>query len=150
MIESIARARQRPYHKHKLVLIYAVMRHFAAELTDLGWTVDYFAEREDFESALQEHIDNRRPTKFRMMHQSEYGVTEKMIAALAGLPCDVTPHTQFISTAKEFDSLHKSPDARVTMETFYHKMRVKTGILVDGDQPRGWRLELRSTKPPTG
>ncbi|MBU6452881.1 MAG: cryptochrome/photolyase family protein [Cyanobacteria bacterium REEB67] len=150
MIESIARARQRPYHKHKLVLIYSVMRHFAAELTELGWHVDYYAERQDFESALSEHIDRYRPTNFRMMHQSEYGVTERMTAALEGLPCTVTPHCQFISSAADFESLHKGEYSRVTMENFYRKMRVKTGLLVDGREPVGgaWNFDKENRNPP--
>jgi deoxyribodipyrimidine photolyase-related protein len=150
MIESISRARQRPYHKRKLVLIYSVMRHFAAELAELGWHVDYYAERQDFESALADHIAKYQPGRFGMMEQSEYGVIERMIAALGGLPCDVTPHCQFISTAADFESLHKDQNARVTMETFYRKMRVKTGILVDGKEPRGgaWNFDKENRNPP--
>ena len=29
------------HHKQKIVLIFSAMRHFAAELEDAGWTVDY-------------------------------------------------------------------------------------------------------------
>ena len=29
------------HHKQKIVLIFSAMRHFAAELRDAGWTVDY-------------------------------------------------------------------------------------------------------------
>jgi deoxyribodipyrimidine photolyase-related protein len=86
MIESIKRAQQRPYHKHKLVLIYSVMRHFAAELRKAGWTVDYYEERENFEDPLKEHIETRKPTGFRMMEQSEFGVTERMVKNLGSIP----------------------------------------------------------------
>jgi len=37
MIESLARSREKPYHKRKLVLIYAAMRGFAADLRRDGW-----------------------------------------------------------------------------------------------------------------
>ncbi|CAN5396577.1 cryptochrome/photolyase family protein [soil metagenome] len=149
MIESIARAQQRPYHKRKLVLIYSVMRHFAAELEKMGWTVDYYAERKNFEEPLQEHLSKRKPKNFRMMEQSEYGVSERMIKTLAGIPCEVTRHTQFISTADDFESLHKTPDSRITMETFYHKMRMKTGLLMDGKEPFGgsWNYDKENRQP---
>ncbi len=151
MIESIARAQQRPYHKRKLVLIYSVMRHFAAELKSQGWTVDYYAERKTFEEPLQEHLSKRTPKFFRMMEQSEYGVSERMIKTLAGIPCEVTEHTQFISSAEDFESLHKTPDSRITMETFYHKMRMKTGLLMDGKEPFGgsWNYDKENRQPAT-
>jgi deoxyribodipyrimidine photolyase-related protein len=149
MIESIARAKQRPYHKRKLVLIYSVMRHYAAELKKSGWHVDYFEERDNFEDALKEHIQTRKPKQFRMMEQSEFGVTERMIKNLGDIPCHVTPHTQFISSAEDFESLHKTPDSRITMETFYHKMRMKTGLLMDGKEPFGgsWNYDKENRQP---
>jgi deoxyribodipyrimidine photolyase-related protein len=149
MIESIARAKQRPYHKRKLVLIYSVMRHYAAELKKSGWHVDYCEERDNFEDALKEHIEERKPANFRMMEQSEFGVTEKMIKNLGGIPCDVTPQTQFISSAEDFESLHKTPESRITMETFYHKMRMKTGLLMDGKEPFGgsWNYDKENRQP---
>ncbi|GAC1490352.1 MAG: cryptochrome/photolyase family protein [Vulcanimicrobiaceae bacterium] len=152
MIESIARARQKPYHKRKLVLIYATMRGFADDLRADGWTVDYYAERDDFETPLAEHVAAYRPSRARMMAQSEYGVTEAMSAALArhGLATDVTPHANFISTSEDFAALFSRGQARVTMENFYRKMRVKTGLLMDGDRPVGgaWNFDHENREPP--
>jgi len=45
MIESVGRGRQIRYHKHKLVLIYSVMRHFALALREAGWDVWDFLDR---------------------------------------------------------------------------------------------------------
>ena len=145
MIESLGRARERPYHKWKLVLIYAAMRGFADDLRREGWRVDYFAERDDFERPLAEHIAAFRPARVRMMSQSEFGVTEQLCAAVAsaGIPVDVLPHGNFISTPEEFDELFACGRERVTMETFHRKMRRKTGLLVDGGVSRRRRLELR-------
>jgi deoxyribodipyrimidine photolyase-related protein len=41
MIESKARGSLLRYHQIKLVLVYSAMRHFAAELRESGWVVDY-------------------------------------------------------------------------------------------------------------
>ena len=94
MIESLGRSRERPYHKRKLVLIYAAMRGFADDLRRAGWQVDYFAERDDFATPLTEHVVTFRPARVRMMSQSEFGVTERLCAAVAsfGIPVDVLPH----------------------------------------------------------
>ncbi|GAC1539311.1 MAG: cryptochrome/photolyase family protein [Vulcanimicrobiaceae bacterium] len=152
MIESLGRARQKPYHKRKLVLIYAAMRGFAADLRRDGWDVDYYAEREDFETPLREHVATYRPTHARMMAQSEYGVTERMSAELTklGVPVVVTPHANFISSADDFAELFARGQTRVTMETFYRKMRVKTGLLMAGDEPAGgaWNFDRDNRQPP--
>ncbi|GAC1310678.1 MAG: cryptochrome/photolyase family protein [Vulcanimicrobiaceae bacterium] len=152
MIESIARAREKPYHKRKLVLIYAAMRGFAEDLRRDGWQVDYYAERDDFETPLAEHVASYAPTHARMMAQSEYGVTEAMSAALEalGVPVAVSPHANFISTSDEFAALFSRGQARVTMETFYRKMRAKTGLLMEGAEPAGgaWNFDHDNRLPP--
>ncbi len=153
MIESMARARQKPYHKRKLVLIYAAMRGFAADLRRDGWDVDYYTERDDFETPLCEHVASYRPTHGRLMAQSEYGVTERMTAALEkhGVPLVVSPHANFISSAEDFAALFTRGQARVTMETFYRRMRKKTGLLMEGDEPVGgaWNFDRDNRRPPS-
>jgi len=152
MIESLARSREKPYHKRKLVLIYAAMRGFAADLRRDGWDVDYYAEREDVETPLREHVARYRPTHARLMAQSEYGVTERMSAELGkfGVPVAVSPHANFISSAEDFAALFSRGQARVTMEHFYRKMRAKTGLLMDGDEPAGgaWNFDHDNREPP--
>lgn len=41
MVESKARGSALRYHKLKLVLVYSAMRHFARDLRETGWEVDY-------------------------------------------------------------------------------------------------------------
>jgi deoxyribodipyrimidine photolyase-related protein len=152
MIESIARSRQRRYHKRKLVLIYAAMRGYADDLRARGWTVDYYAEHEAFETALAEHIARKRPARFAMMAQSEYGVDDRMTAAVAahGFAMEIVPHVNFISTAEEFNGFFARGRTRITMEAFYRKMRIKTGLLMDGDVPAGgaWNFDHDNRHPP--
>ncbi len=41
LIESLQYAKQRRYHRQKLVLIWSAMRHFGEELRDQNWSVTY-------------------------------------------------------------------------------------------------------------
>ena len=152
MIESTARARLLPYHKRKLVLIYAVMRHFAADLRAAGWTVDYHAEAGDYPAALAAHVERFRPRILRMMEQSEYGRSERYRETVErlGVAVEITPHTGFLSTAAEFDRLAGPAGKRVTMETFYRAMRRKTGVLMDGREPAGgaWNYDAENRERP--
>jgi deoxyribodipyrimidine photolyase-related protein len=104
MVESLAWARSMPNHKRKLVLWFAVMRHFAQDLRAAGWTVDYHAEHTDVAHALAVHIKRYQPTQLRMMHQSDWGVTEELhgVAQAAGLDTQITPAVNFISLAADF------------------------------------------------
>lgn len=150
MIESIKRGGKIKYHKKKLILIYSVMRHFAEELRDAGWQVDYYKEHPDFESAVQDHLEKNKPTEVFFMEQSEFGANEKLKRLLPDRKVTITPHCNFISTAKEFEDLHKTKDSRVTMERFYRLMRKKTNLLMDGDNPTGgdWNFDKENRQPP--
>ena len=152
MIESFARSRRVPYHKRKLVLIFATMRAFADDLRRDGWTVDYYAASEDSQGPLAQHIARYAPQSFRLMHQTEYGMSGTMVATVAahGIPTEITPHTNFISGADDFAKLFSRGQARVTMETFYRTMRRKTGLLMEGDEPVGgaWNFDPDNRKPP--
>jgi len=75
MVESIARSRQRRYHKRKLALIFSAMRGYADDRRRAGWTLDYRPECDDFESALAEHVRTYAPDRFRMMAQSDTAST---------------------------------------------------------------------------
>lgn len=152
MVESIARSRQRRYHKRKLALIFSAMRGYADDRRLAGWTLDYRPECDDFESALAEHVRTYAPDRFRMMAQSEYGVDARMASAVTehGLQLEITPHANFISTHDEFAELFARGAERITMETFYRRMRKKTGLLMDGDAPAGgaWNLDAENRRPP--
>jgi len=152
MIESLARARQLPYHKRKLVLIFAAMRSFADDLRAAGWHVDYYRERENYEGPLAEHVARFAPARILAMTQSEFGVDARLaeLTGALGLELETTEHANFISTGAEFERLFSRGQTRITMETFYRAMRVKTGILMDDGRPVGgaWNFDAENRKPP--
>lgn len=151
MIESISRGNQIRYHKKKLVLIYSAMRHFAALLRNDGWQVDYYQESPDFQDAVEKHISLHSPEKFVWMQQSEFGADERLAGIIHGIPSEVTPHCNFVSSSDDFERLHSTPDSRVTMDRFYRLMRLKTKLLVDVHrQPEGgsWSYDKENREPP--
>ncbi len=152
MIESLTEAGRRPYHKRKLVLVFAVMREFAVTLREHGWNVDYHAECEDDAAALADHIAHHQPPCLRTMQQSDFGENERLAAAAGalGLELEITPHTNFVSQASDLDALFRPGVQRVTMETFYRRMRRRTGLLMDDDVPAGgeWNYDVRNRKRP--
>ncbi|MCB0117160.1 MAG: cryptochrome/photolyase family protein, partial [Caldilineaceae bacterium] len=52
MVESRRRRRKMPYHRRRLVLLLSAMRHYAQELREKGYEVDYVVA-DSFEDGLR-------------------------------------------------------------------------------------------------
>ena len=72
LVESAARTHRLPYQRKKLVLLFSAMRHYAADLRDQGYTVDYL-QASSFLEGLQQHVSARKRSRLLMMAASEYG-----------------------------------------------------------------------------
>jgi deoxyribodipyrimidine photolyase-related protein len=151
MIESLSRARRLPYHKQKLVLAWSAMRHFAEELRELGYSVDYFAAQQDLRSPLAAHIKNRGPARMRLMETAEPSRSTRLarLVRTLGVDVEITPNNMFLSDRAE--SARNARDKKtLLMETFYHHMRRRTGLLMDGQAPVGgqWNYDRLDRERP--
>lgn len=150
LIESKDWVRVRPYHRQKLVLVWSAMRHFAQELQQAGWTVDY-AVAEDFAAPLEQWVNANGITELRVMQPTDRPFL-KLIQALT-LPCPITliPNNRFLWTTQEF---HEWAIARKTlrMEFFYREGRQQQRVLMEGKQPVAgqWNFDKDNRKPPKG
>lgn len=139
LIESLGRLRQRPYHKRKLALLLAAMRHFAGELRDAGYEVD-LRQAPDFVTGLRDHLAAYGVTRLVCMAAAEYD-TRAMQATLGdvlGVSVEVLPNRMFL--------VEQMPPARSPklMEPFYRELRRRAGLLLDGTGgPEGgvWNLD---------
>ncbi len=152
MIESLARARQRPYHKQKLVFIWSAMRHFAQELRELGYRVDYYEAQPNLKAGLESHFKKYRPGQIRLMETAEYDRGARLADILKkyNVPVEVTPNNMFLSHRAEFARSARGKKS-LLMEQFYRQMRRQTGLLMDGDRPEGgqWNYDkLNRQRPP--
>jgi deoxyribodipyrimidine photolyase-related protein len=131
-VESKKFCFRRPYHWQKLVLIFSAMRHFAAELRENGREVHYFPMADDFVSALATFVKQTKIDRLYVMEPNDLDRTEAMPAISRNIGCEieVTPNTQFLATHDEFDDWAQGKRSLV-MESFYHSMRKKLGVLID-------------------
>ncbi len=139
LIESLARLRQRPYHRRKLVLIISAMRHYAAELRDAGYEVDLRVAT-DFLQGLRDHIATYGTRHLICVAAAEYATRtlQRQLADTLGIAVTILPNTLFL--------VERYPPARspALMEPFYRAMRRHTGLLIEPDgQPTGgvWNLD---------
>ncbi|MEC9255362.1 MAG: cryptochrome/photolyase family protein, partial [Pseudomonadota bacterium] len=143
------------HHKQKIALLFSAMRHFAQELRDAGWQVDYYEynSQGNFKSLFDvvKHYTNEYSAERLVLTQcGEYRLQNAMDREWSkslNIPVDVYGDDRFIATTKEFADW---ADGRkqLRMEYFYREMRRKTGYLMKDDNPEGgqWNYDADNRK----
>lgn len=145
------------HHQRKIALILSAMRHFADELREAGWTVDYMtlddpANTGSFTGEVARAVKRHAPHAIRIVESGEWRVKE-MIDGWARrfkLPVEVLADDRFVCGILEFQTWAQSRNSLV-MEFFYREMRRKTGLLMTADgEPEGgqWNFDAENRKPP--
>ncbi|MHA7819434.1 MAG: cryptochrome/photolyase family protein [Erythrobacter sp.] len=144
------------HHKQKIALIFSAMRHFAEELRDAGWTVDYVKLTDDenagsFTGEVARAVERHDPRAIHVVEAGEWRVQQAIEEWPDKFACEVEmlSDDRFICSHAEFRDW---ADGRkhLTMEHFYREMRRKTGLLMDGDKPVGgeWNYDKDNREPP--
>ncbi len=144
------------HHKQKIALIFSAMRHFAAELRDAGWTVDYTALDDadnagSFTGEVARAVERHSPRAIHIVEAGEWRVQQSVEEWPVKFDCDVEilGDDRFISSPAEFRDW---ADGRKTlrMENFYQEMRKKTGLLMEDGKPVGgkWNYDKENREPP--
>lgn len=133
------------HHKAKIALILAAMRHFAEDLRESGWTVDYIqlddpANTGSFTGEVARALERHHPRGVQVTEPGEWRVREAMEQWRKSLPvrCRILPDTRFVCPLTDFYQW-AAGRRELRMEWFYRDMRRKTGLLMDGDKPVGGR-----------
>lgn len=145
MAEVMEEARYVRHHKQKLVLVFAAMRNFAAELREEGVDVRYVA-LDDPENTgslggeLKREAERSRPGRIVLTEPGEWRVEEMFLDWREELDCDVIVREddRFVCSRAEFEAWARRRKS-YRMEFFYREMRRKTGLLMAGEAPEGGR-----------
>ncbi len=150
LIESLNYAKQRRYHRQKLVLIWSAMQHFAEELLAEGWPVTYEIA-EDFDQPLKTWVKKNQITELRVMVPNDRPFAQ--IISNLKLSCEITfiANNHFLwseETFKEWANSQKS----LLMENFYREGRKRFNVLMEGSKPIGgkWNFDKQNRQPPKG
>ncbi len=142
MAEIAAELAPVPSHKARIGLLLTTMRHYRDEMERRGLAIIYRALGEhDFESlrdALAHDLSALRPQRLVLTQPGDQRTLDQVRAAAdgTGTEIDLREDRHFICTLEQFR--HWAADrSRLRLEFFYRELRVRTGILMDGDMPRG-------------
>ncbi|MEK0449855.1 MAG: hypothetical protein RL088_2123 [Verrucomicrobiota bacterium] len=146
--------------KPRIAMFLAAMRHFRDALVARGWRVLYRAltatsaewnglsgkgtPDETLAAQLAWTIKQTNPERLIIVEPGEWSVREEITAVArdAEVPLEIRIDRHFLCTADEF-AAHANGRKQLRMEYFYREMRVKTGVLMDGDKPAGgeWNFD---------
>lgn len=145
------------HHVKKIAFVFSAMRHFAAELKQAGFTVDYRQlddpdhQATGFTNALSAAIDRHGAQRVVVTEAGEWRIVQmqRRWAEALGIDIEIRPDDRFIADHDEFARWAQDRKT-LRMEYFYRLMRKKTGYLMDGDTPHGgqWNYDQQNRQPP--
>jgi deoxyribodipyrimidine photolyase-related protein len=158
LVENPWKASRRPYHRQKLALILANLRHFALEQSQRGVAVRHAVTRGPYRTALEPLVKELGP--LQVMEPAERELRADLEPLVKAKAMMFIPHEGWLTTRDQFFSgAGESPPWR--MDSFYRQVRRETGILMKGGRPEGgkisfdqqnrmpWKGEPPAPSPPT-
>lgn len=157
LVECEAKAARRPYHKQKLALLLANLRHFALEQATRGVAVMYLYDRIGYANALNSAV--AEVGTVTMMEAAERELRHELAPIIAAGRLRVVPHEGWLTTPEEFRRF--CGDAPWRMDAFYRGARRARDILIerggpvggkfsfDAENRKAWRGEPPAPEPPT-
>ena len=158
LVECEAKAARRPYHKQKLALLLANLRHFALEQATRGVAVKYLYDRTGYANALRTAITEVGP--LTMMEAAERELRHELAPVVATGGLRVVAHAGWLTTQAEFKQFCGDA-APWRMDVFYRGARRARGVLMESGMPVGgkfsfdtenrqpWRGQPPAPTPPT-
>lgn len=146
------------HHPKKIAFLFAAMRHFAAELREIGIAVRYVTLTDventgSFTGEVARAIAALKPDRLIVTEPGEYRVKEMMEgwSQAFNMPVEIRVDTRFMCTRSEF-AAWAAGRKQLRMEYFYREMRKKYQLLMEADgKPTGgeWNYDKENRKPPT-
>ncbi|WP_424013489.1 cryptochrome/photolyase family protein [Halorubrum xinjiangense] len=175
LIEAHGFADRKPYHAHKLTLVFSAMRHFRDELRERGRDVTYvraasfgegldefFAERDGAEREGDGGSGDGDGPRLRLMRPASHGAGERLreLVAERGGTLELVDNELFWTTPSDWrewageEETAIRPDGAAErtyrQENWYRHVRRETGVLMDDGEPVGgeWNYDDQNQETP--
>ena len=144
------------HHKKKIAFLFSAMRHFAENLKQQGYSVDYITLDDpkntgSFQGEVERALERHRIQQIVVTHPGEYRVLTDINSweSHFDISVEIRPDNRFLSTPEDFADWAKGRK-QLRMEYFYREMRKQYGLLMEGSEPIGgqWNYDAENRKPP--
>jgi deoxyribodipyrimidine photolyase-related protein len=138
MVEARSFAVRRPYHPHKLTLVFSAMRHFRDELREAGREVAYY-ETGTFREGVERFLEEHPYETLVAMEPASHGAGDRLreLVTECGGDLDLVENELFLCPVARFEEWVEGRSTPYRQEQFYRMMRRETGYLMDGSEPVG-------------
>lgn len=152
MCENLNEAKYVKHHKKKLVFVFSAMRHFAKELMEKRFKVEYFEldfanKKGSFSHYVDKITKKYNAKELVVTFPGEYRVLQELKSLKKlGLDVEILEDDRFLCSISEFNEWSKGRKSLI-MEYFYREMRKKYQILMDGknsNKPKGGKWNFDS------
>ena len=140
VVETPAKAARRPYHKQKLALVLANLRHFALEQAARGVAVRHVVSPGGYAAALQPLFRELGP--LRVMRPAERELRTELQPLIDAGALHQLPHEGWLTTTEDFDESQHGGRPPFRMDAFYRQVRRGTGVLMEKGKPIGGRFSF--------
>ena len=156
MCEVLDRVTRVKHHKKKIAFLFSAMRHFAKELREKNYKVDFTKlDDPDNSGSLKkevarllkknnfERIIVTSPSEYYLLSEIQQWQSE------FGILIEIRADNRFFCSVEEFSEWAKDRK-QLRMENFYREIRRKHKILMQGNDPVGgrWNFDSENRKPP--
>lgn len=139
LVENVWKASLRPYHKQKLALVLASLRHFALEQARRGVAVRHVVADGPYRDALRPLCEELGPLV--VMEPAERELRRDLEPLVEKGLLRVVPHEGWLTSEDDFEEACGSgPPWR--MDSFYRHVRRRTGILMEDGKPAGGKFSF--------
>ena len=129
------------HHIQKIAGFFSAMRNFAEELKSKNHNIIYFhlndaTNLQSFDTNIQYLIEKQQFTHFEYQLPDEYRLDEllKNFCKTLAISTSVVDSEHFMSSRNELGDFFQGKKTFL-MESFYHMMRKKHNVLMQGDKP---------------
>ena len=144
LIESQSMMASRTWHAERLFLVLSALEHFAAELTDEGFTVHRMEAPSLREGILK--FTSEYPSHTIIATQPRSRSLQRVFIELE---IDLFNDDSFLTSRSDFEAWAQGRK-NLTQEHFYRWQRTRLGYLMDGSEPLGgaWNFDQDNRLPP--
>jgi deoxyribodipyrimidine photolyase-related protein len=141
LVETTWKPSQRPYHKQKLAMVLASLRHFALEQARRGVAVVYLFGTDSYAELLEREIRRRGPLVMMEAAERELRVELQPLVDSGGIR--VVPNETWATTEAQFQQAFAGKNAW-RMDRFYREIRREMDVLMEEGKPVGGKFSFDS------
>lgn len=142
MVEAVGEGAAVWSHKARIAVFLAAMRHFAKDLRERGWPLDYLAlgahGHARLRPAWEEAVARLAPQKVVACEPGEWRVEQELrgLERSSGVPLVLREDTHFLISRADF-ARWAGGKRQLLMEAFYRMMRKRENVLMRDGEPAG-------------